>query len=146
MNNHWGTNYRAFQEGPVTFRYLLRPHLGFDPAAASKLAISRSQPLLAVPARGDGPSAAPLLRLAPEEGLVASLKPSDDGRAWMVRLFGAGGRTIKTQISWNGPESPEIWLSDTSEKPLRKWSGPLKVPAYGLVSAGREVSGAERDP
>ena len=47
MNNHWGTNYRAYQEGPVTFRYALRPHDGTDSAAASRFAIGRCQPLLA---------------------------------------------------------------------------------------------------
>ena len=24
MNNHWGTNYRAYQEGPTRFRFALR--------------------------------------------------------------------------------------------------------------------------
>ena len=28
MNNHWHTNYRAYQEGPVQFRFVLRPHRG----------------------------------------------------------------------------------------------------------------------
>ncbi len=50
MNNHWGTNYRAYQQGPVSFRYALRPHRGYDAAAASRLAIGLSQPLLAKPA------------------------------------------------------------------------------------------------
>ena len=26
MNNHWGTNYLAYQDGPVEFRYAFRPH------------------------------------------------------------------------------------------------------------------------
>jgi hypothetical protein len=134
MNNHWGTNYRAFQEGPVVFRYLLRPHRGFDPAAASRLAIGRSQPLVAVPAQGDPPRDTPLLKTEAGEDLIASLKPSDDGRAWMVRLFGAGGRTVKTPIIWNGPGPKNIWLSGTGEKPLQQWSGPVEVPAYGLVT------------
>jgi alpha-mannosidase len=133
MNNHWGTNYRAYQEGPVVFRYLLRPHLGFDPAEASRQAISRSQPLLAVPARGAAPPTTPLLQLEREGGLIASLKPSDDRRAWIIRIFGAGGRTVKTPIVWKGPGPKDIWLSNTSEQPLQKWSGPIEVPGYGLV-------------
>ena len=47
MNNHWGTNYLAYQQGPVTFRYALRPHNGTDIAAASRFAIGLAQPLLA---------------------------------------------------------------------------------------------------
>jgi hypothetical protein len=134
MNNHWGTNYRAWQEGPVTFRYLLRPHRGFDAAAASRLALGPSHPLLALAARGDPPQSTPLLKIKNGENLITSLKPSDDGRAWIVRLFGAGGRTVKTSFFWNGIEPKAVWLSDTSEKPVRKLSGPLEVPAYGLVT------------
>jgi alpha-mannosidase len=46
MNNHWGTNYRAYQEGIVVFRYALRPHTRYHPALASRLAVSLSLPLL----------------------------------------------------------------------------------------------------
>src|SRR6201991_869991 len=46
MNNHWGTNYRAWQEGPVTFRYALRPHGRADAAEATRFATGLSQPLL----------------------------------------------------------------------------------------------------
>ena len=53
MNNHWHTNYRAYQEGLVTFRFILRPHGPFEPAAISQFATGFSQPLLAVPAAGD---------------------------------------------------------------------------------------------
>lgn len=51
MNNHWGTNYRAWQEGPLTFRYALRPHAdALDCADASRFAIGLSQALLAMAA------------------------------------------------------------------------------------------------
>jgi hypothetical protein len=59
--------------------------------------------------------------------------PGRAHRAWIVRLFGAGGRTVATLLSWKVTEPKDIWLSDTSEKPLRKCSGSLEVPAYGLV-------------
>ena len=53
MNNHWGTNYRAYQEGPVVFRFVLRPHRGpCSDAEASRFATDFSQPLVAVPGRG----------------------------------------------------------------------------------------------
>ena len=53
MNNHWHTNYRADQSGPTTFRYALLPHKQYDPVAAQRFGIECSQPLVAVPARGD---------------------------------------------------------------------------------------------
>ena len=139
MNNHWGTNYRAYQEGPVTFRFLLRPHGPSDPAEASRLAIGFSQPLLVTPSRSaTPPRPGPLLRTSSNEVLITALKPSDDGRALMVRLFGAAGRTVKTTLVWTRPAPEKLWRSDTSEKPGRRLSGPVEVPAYGVVTLRAE--------
>ncbi|MEZ4455069.1 MAG: hypothetical protein R2882_00770 [Gemmatimonadales bacterium] len=38
MNNYWHTNFKADQEGPVSFRFVIRPHGPFDPAEASAFA------------------------------------------------------------------------------------------------------------
>ena len=138
MNNHWGTNYRAYQEGPVVFRFLLRPHRCSNPAEASRLAIGYSQPLLATPARGDPPSPLPLLRVPSNDVLITALKPSDDGRAVMVRLFGAAGQTVRTPVTWNRPVPKLLWRSDTSEKARQRMRGPIEIPAYGLVTLRAE--------
>ena len=140
MNNHWGTNYRAYQEGPVTFRFLLRPHGPSNSAEAARLAIGFSQPLLVTPSRSDTlpPGPAPLLQASSNEVLITALKPSDDGRALIVRLFGAAGRTVRTTLVWSRPPPEKLWLSDTSEKPGRRLTGPVEVPANGVVTLRAE--------
>ena len=30
FNNYWHTNYKAYQQGPLTYRFVLRPHAAFD--------------------------------------------------------------------------------------------------------------------
>src|ERR1700730_10097843 len=80
MNNHWGTNYRAYQEGWMEFRYALRPHTGYDAAAASRLAIGMTQPL-AVSKSSAIALVPPPLRIEPADVLALTLKPSDDGEA-----------------------------------------------------------------
>jgi alpha-mannosidase len=132
MNNHWGTNYRAYQEGPVVFRFALRPHRESTPAEATRLATSLSQPLVAAPARGAAPPAASLLRVEPESVLVTALKPSDDGRAWIVRLFNASGNAADAKIVWGQPASKAMSVSDTSEKPGQRLEGPIAMPGWGL--------------
>ena len=132
MNNHWGTNYRAYQDGPTLFRFMLRPHRQKDPAEASRFATGFSQPLLPVRASGASPATA-LFHVEPAGVLVTALKPSDDGKALIVRLFGASGQEQSAQLSW--AKAPrELWLSDTSEKPLGKITGPVPVPAWGVVT------------
>jgi alpha-mannosidase len=133
MNNHWHTNYRAEQEGPTTFRYLLWPHGPYDQATAAEVGLECSQGLVVGPARGDAPQE-PRLRLSHDDVFVTALKPSEDGRALVVRLFGASGRDAVTELRWSEPAPKAVWTSDTSEKPLKPITGPVPVPAYGIVT------------
>ena len=138
MNNHWGTNYRAYQEGPVVFRFVLRPHRGTTAAEASRFATGFSQPLVAVPGRGAAPRATPLLSIEPADVLVSGLKPSDDGKAIIVRLFGASDKPAVAKLLWSAPAPKQVWLSDTSERPLQELAGDIPIPAWGLVTLRAE--------
>jgi hypothetical protein len=140
MNNHWGTNYRAYQEGIVEFRYAIRPHSGYDSAAASRFAIGLSQPLVAIAAMGHQSAVQPpFLRVEPEDVLVTALKPSDDGAAWIVRLFGASGEDRRAKLVW--PEKPrKVWVSNTSEAAGAEASDSILVPAWEVVTLRIERS------
>ena len=89
MNNHWGTNYRAYQEGPTLFRFILRPHGPPDLPQAQRFAMSFSQPLLCARASATKLSTTSLLRVEPSDILVTATKPTDDGKGWIMRLFNA---------------------------------------------------------
>jgi alpha-mannosidase len=134
MNNHWGTNYRPYQEGVVTFRYALRPHEGYDPAAAARFATGLGQPLIAAPAARSASPRSPLLRVEPDDVLVTTLKPSDDGQAWIVRLFGASGHDRETKLVWASPQPSKVWISDLAESRISLASDPLAVGAWDLVT------------
>jgi alpha-mannosidase len=139
MNNHWGTNYRAFQEGPVTFRFVLRPHAIYDAAEASRAAIAASQPLLAVRAHGAPPPAAPRLAIESPDVIVTALKPSDDGRALIVRLWNAGGRDVRTTVRWSAPAPRRVTLSGTDEQPGRELGDTIELPAWGALTLRAEL-------
>jgi hypothetical protein len=135
MNNHWGTNYRAYQEGPTRFRFVLRPHRGrTSDAENTRFAAGFSQPLIAVHGRGKAPNGKSLLRLAPGDVLAVGLKPSDDGAAWVLRLFGAGNDATTASIQWGDVRPVRTWLSDTSERPLRALSNEIPIPAHGVAT------------
>jgi alpha-mannosidase len=76
-----------------------------------------------------------------DDVLVTTLKPSDDGEAWIIRLFGASGQDRHAKLIWPYPQPKSLWLSDTSEKPLAQLTGLIAVPAWGLVTIR-----AERQP
>ena len=133
MNNHWGTNYRAYQEGPVTFRYALRLHQGYDPASSARFATGLTQPLL-VTGGSVAKNRYPLLRVMPSDVLVTAMKPSDDGQAWIVRLFGASGKDCDATLTWSSPGPTKVWISDTSERPNRPAGQRVTVAAWGLTT------------
>jgi hypothetical protein len=137
MNNHWHTNYRADQEGPTVFRYAICAHGPFAADEAARFGLNCSQPLLAAPSRPEKP-APPRLTLSSSKVLVAGLKPTDDGRGWLVRLFGASGKAERVALSWSKPLPSHVWMSDTSEKPLQPAPRSVEVPGWGLVTLRAE--------
>jgi alpha-mannosidase len=137
MNNHWGTNYRAYQEGLTTFRFILRPHREPDPAAATRFATGFSQGLLVVPAAGKSPVTAPLLRVEPAGVVVIALKPSDDGKALIVRLFGASGKAEQAKLVWS-IRPKQVTLSDTAGQAGQPVADTVDVPAWGVTTLRAE--------
>ncbi len=133
INNHWGTNYRAYQDGVIEFRYALRPHAAYEPAAASRFAVGLSQPMVVSPAGNISPSAMKL-RIEPEDILVQECKPSTDGKAWIVRLFGASGETRKANLTWAQNKPIRIWRSNLNEEPLESVGQQVEVGAWELVT------------
>ena len=138
MNNHWGTNYRAYQDGPVVFRFVLRPHRQPNPVESARFGLSRSFALLPVRASNASQPPAPLLQLDSPDVLVSALKPADNGNAVIIRLFGASGKTHDARINWTGRKPKALYLTDTSEKTGRPVTGAIKVPGYALVSLRAE--------
>jgi hypothetical protein len=138
MNNHWGTNYRAYQEGPVTFRFALGPHAVYDPAAATRLAAGLSQPLLALPAAAPAPTGRARLTLANDRVIATAFKPSDDGKGWVLRLYNVSDSEQQVSVEWGEPKPTRMFFSGTSEARGAELSGALTIPAWGMVTIRAE--------
>ncbi|HEU5122552.1 MAG TPA: glycoside hydrolase family 38 C-terminal domain-containing protein [Verrucomicrobiae bacterium] len=139
MNNHWGTNYRAYQEGPTWFRFILRPHRGgTDPAEATRFATGFSQPLLVSHNGSAKQLNQPLLKLSSEDVVVTGWKPSDDHKGWIIRLFGASGKDQKVKLNWGEREPKAVFLSNTSELPGEKIGNSVNVRGFGVVTLRAE--------
>ncbi|MFH1918645.1 MAG: glycosyl hydrolase-related protein [Planctomycetota bacterium] len=139
MNNYWETNYKASQEGMVAFRYSIMPHQQYDPAAAARFGIERSQPLVVVPVDASAPAPRSLFRVEPASVLVSSLKPSEDGKALMVRLFNASDAAAKATLSWSDPVPGSVSLSSPFEEEGTELSSPIDLPGYGIATLRAEL-------
>jgi alpha-mannosidase len=138
MNNHWHTNYRAEQEGSTVFRYFIWPHPGgVSDDRAARFALECSQPLLVLPARGVEPKPGPV-QVHGTGVQVTAFKPSDDGKGWIVRLFGYSDKPETVALKWDAPAPATVWWSDNSERPLRRLEGTFEVPAQTLLTLRAE--------
>jgi alpha-mannosidase len=134
MNNYWHTNYRADQEGPVTLRYAVEPHRGADPATAKKLGAEAMTPL--VPMRADAAAPVPRFPLAVEPGsfVATSLRPSADGKAWILRLLNASDRPEELRLSGEAFDRGRVFLSDLGEGELIPVAGSVNAPGFGILT------------
>ena len=115
----------AYQEGLVEFRYGVQARRAADAGQAGRLAAGLAQPLLATAAVSEQlPSAASFLRIQPESVTVEALKPSADGKVWIVRLFGTAGVRQETKLSWSAAaRAGKTWLSNLADEALAPWKG-----------------------
>jgi hypothetical protein len=134
MNNHWHTNYCADQEGPTVFRYALRPHVGgYDPVAAMRFGIEQSQPLQVVESTT---AVSQLLALDgwPANVIIAGMKPSDDGKAIVLRLQEVAGKDTEVKLQWRGNPPKAVWQSNPFEEPVSRENGAINIAGKGVLT------------
>ncbi|HSD27097.1 MAG TPA: hypothetical protein VLL75_07305, partial [Vicinamibacteria bacterium] len=108
LNNYWHTNYKAEQEGPLRFRFVLRPHGIEPPGAITSFSRDLEQPLVVLPAGGRRRG----LSLPIEAGAgvqVVGLRPAGEGQALLVRVLNAAD------------ERQEVRAGDGRRTPLAPW-------------------------
>jgi len=132
LNNHWGTNYRAYQQGLITFRYALLPHKQFRPAEISKYAIGLSQPLL-VTVGSENKTGVTNLSVNHPGIIVTAFKPCDDGKGKMVTLFNATSEHLKINLLSNTQVVQPIWQSNSGEEKREKITGEIDMPTLATV-------------
>jgi hypothetical protein len=100
LNNYWHTNYKADQDGRLTFRFALRPHGAFDAASLRRFGAALEQPLLARPARAA--LDAPFVVAGPGVVVSSVRVIGEGGRAFLVRLYNASERATTVRIGATG--------------------------------------------
>jgi alpha-mannosidase len=129
MNNYWGTNYKAGQEGKASFRYVIHPHGLFVSADAERLAAQESEPLLVIPASADKKEISSLFTVKSSGVQVTSLVPEPDG--CIIHFFNAGGSPSVIDLAWR--EMPkEVFRCDFDGNRIGDFINGEAVPAWGI--------------
>jgi alpha-mannosidase len=130
MNNYWHTNYKADQEGPVTFTYSIQPHAAFNAVDAAKFGTERRQPLIASLADASAPPRSSLLHLSSPNILISSIRPIADGESWLAYLYNPTDKIQRFVASWNNNAPVSIHASDAAGQILSR-AHDLEIAAHG---------------
>ena len=139
INNHWGTNFRAYQEGLITFRYALYPHKQFSAHENSRYAIGLSQPLLVKKASENSEAMTGIYPDQPQV-IVTAFKPSDNGNGRILTLFNSSASSVKTKLISGKKPMQHVWLTDSGEDKLKEISSKIEIPAWGVIMIRVEFS------
>jgi alpha-mannosidase len=99
---------------------------------------------VAVPVSPETPQVDSLLWLEGDAGvIVSSLKPSRDGRAWMVRLFNTAATPAGVVLKWPEPGPTALVESSPREEVGTPVTGPVTLPPLGILTIRAERPGAQ---
>jgi alpha-mannosidase len=76
--------------------------------------------------------------VAPAEVLLTSLKPSEDKKALMLRLYNAGDRPAKARVSWAAFQPKRVAVSNPKEEVGPAWAGSAELPPFGILTLRAE--------
>lgn len=141
MNNSWRTNYKATQQGPVSFRYALTSKPTDDPAGAKRASIEAGRPLLVVSVGEELSTAEPLIEIDPDSVLVSAARPLEGGI--LVRLFNASDQSSEVLMGGRLARH-EAWTSDDDGRKLQKLTAPPILPPWGILSLRFDLENLER--
>lgn len=149
-NNYWGTNFRGYQPGRVTARYVVRPHHGgFDEAAAHRFGQEIAMPCIVqtcneTPRPGAAlPASGTLLQLpaAPVQTLhvlPASWANADAPDGILLRLVNAAdtpqtARVGSGLLQIRAATRCDLFGAPVTELPVQGGAVSLDLPARGLA-------------
>ncbi len=146
LNNIWYTNYKAEQSGWLKFRYDVTVHGPYNGDQSFRDGVDQFEPLVVMPFTRNWTHSKlnSLLRLqALQNGKpianqnrgaeVECLKPADSGKGYIVRLWGASGKTSEVKLIWRSKvKFYQSNLTESAGKPFPH--GIVRVPGYGEVT------------
>jgi alpha-mannosidase len=133
MNNYWHTNYKADQEGMITFRYSLQPHGELLMEDVVRFGMGQREPLIAVAAAGPAKPDNSLFEIESNSIVAISAKPIGTNGSWLLCLYNPTSLNHATTLLWNRGIPVSIHASDAFGKTGESLEGGIHVPAYGTV-------------
>ncbi len=129
FNNYWHTNYKAYQQGPLTYRFVLRAHAGHDALALRRFSDEQDHPLLVFAVDPAAPETQAPFTLSGDAVTVPSLRVADGGAALVARLFNPSPKPATVTLR-PAAEGARVSMM-TGDKAQAVPDGRVVIPALG---------------
>jgi hypothetical protein len=129
FNNYWHTNYKAYQQGPMKSRFVLRAHAGHDALALRRFSDEQDHPLLVFAADPAAPQTKAPFTLAGDPVTLSSLRVADGGAALVARIFNPSPKPATVTLRPAGQGNRVSLMS--GDKAQAVSDGRVAVPALG---------------
>ena len=133
MNNYWHTNYKADQQGLITFHYSLQPHGEFLVEEAVRFGMGQMEPLIALAATGPTKTDNALFEMESYSILTISTKPIGTEGAWLLCLYNPTVVDHTTSLQWKRSIPVSFHASDAFGRAGETLGSEIQIPAYGTV-------------
>ncbi len=134
MNNYWGTNFKAEQEGVTEFFYFLYPHRNTGLSQAERKSVEACQPMIAVLSEKDNSIPASLFEIDSKEIFATSVKESADGKGLIVRLYNPGSKNSDVSFKWGKFKPSAIYYTNPDEELLSLARGKITINPAGIIT------------
>jgi len=145
MNNYWYTNFRASQEGRVTFHYSITSYKGkIANSKASLFAQECNNPLIALPIDKNLKGTLPekehsFLFLDKKNVLLLALKKAEDKNGLIIRLIETEGKDTTVKITLPFLKIKKAYqtnLVEENEKtiPIQKHTIRIPIKSFGITT------------
>lgn len=139
FNNYWFTNYKASQDGPLTFRFSITSDARIDDARAKRFGESVHSPLVCKwggEGRGaSGGVSRSFVEIGGENVVLQAMKPARFAEGTVIRLREMAGRTGPARLTLRGIAFKRAYLSNLAEDKLHELparGGRIEVPCRAL--------------
>jgi hypothetical protein len=129
FNNYWHTNYKAYQQGPLTYRFALRAHAAHDPVALRRFSDEQDNPLLVFAVDPATPDISAPFTIAGDPVTLSSLRVADGGVALVARIFNPSAKAATVTVRPAAPGA-RVMVA-TGESVQAAVDGRVAVPALG---------------
>ena len=135
MSNHWETNYKAYQEGEITYRYVMIPHdKGYNAFEGEKFGRGICQPLIPVEVKPGSKAHEAGFTINSEQVVVTSLRSLGEDGNLILRLYNTGANTSTAEIIGRNDAGISIHYSNTSGTLMKPAGNIIELPGYGVAT------------